>query len=109
HVSLWICVACSLLTCVLLIVISLFPRHLRGELLHQSSSSSCPLLSENLLDEMNRSVRAYLPDADCNETIEERVLRHGGLEARHRAEVMVRVVAHTGERHVNQAFVVGLE
>src|SRR5262245_6446090 len=58
---------------------------------------------------MNRALRANLPDADCKETIEKRVLRRGGLEAGRRTKIAVRVVAHAGERHMNEAAVVGLE
>ena len=43
------------------------------------------------------------------QTIEECVLWRGGLEARQRAKVVIRVVAHAGERHVNQGAVIRLE
>src|SRR4051812_49893613 len=68
-----------------------------------------PRPSQNLLDEMHRSLSADFADADGKQTIEERVVRRGGLETAHGAEIVVRVVAHAGECHVNQAAIVGLE
>src|SRR6185436_20784090 len=65
--------------------------------------------SEDLLDGVNRPLGANLSDADREQTIDERVLLCGRLEPWHRAEIVVRVVAHAGERHVNQAAVVSLE
>src|SRR5260370_39151174 len=65
--------------------------------------------SEELHDDMNRAVSANLSRADGKDTIEERVSRRGGLETRHRPEIVVRVDAHAGERHLNQVAVVGLE
>src|SRR5438093_9035040 len=58
---------------------------------------------------MNRALGAKLRAADGKETIEESVLRRGGLKTWHRTEVVVRIVAHAGKRHVNQLAVVGLE
>ena len=42
---------------------------------------------------MHRTVRTNLSDADGEQTIEERVLRLGGLEPRHGVEIVGRVVA----------------
>ena len=42
---------------------------------------------------MNGPLRANLAEADGKQAIEEGVLRRGGFETRHRAEVVVRVVA----------------
>src|SRR5262247_2950101 len=58
---------------------------------------------------MNRPVGADLANANREETIEERVLRRGGLESRERAEIVILIVAHAGKRHVNQSAVFGLE
>src|SRR5207248_11398266 len=65
--------------------------------------------SENLLDDMNWTLGAKLRAADGKKLIEEGVLRRGGLKTWHRTEVVVRIVAHAGKRHVNQFAVVGLE
>src|SRR5205085_2794457 len=65
--------------------------------------------SENLLDNVNRAVSVTLPDTHREQPIEERVLRRGSLEAGQRAEIVVRVIAHASECHVNQRAVVGLE
>ena len=54
------------------------PHLLSRQVLTETRSTS--RTSENLLDDMNRPVRANLPNADCKETIEERVLRCGSLE-----------------------------
>src|SRR6185436_6759262 len=65
--------------------------------------------SKNFLDHMNRPFRANLADSDGKQTIEECVLGSGGLETRHRAEIVVGVIADAGERHVYQGTVVGFE
>src|SRR3954469_5541813 len=64
---------------------------------------------ENLLDGVNRPVPVTLSRTHSEQAIEERVLRRRSLEAGHRSEVVVRVVAHAGECHVDQRAVVGLE
>src|SRR5579862_3237913 len=65
--------------------------------------------SQKFLDDVHRSIRSNLADADGDQPVEERVLRRGGLEARHRSEIAVRVVSDAAERHVNQRAVVGLQ
>src|SRR5882724_8082218 len=65
--------------------------------------------SEDLLDRVSRPVPVTFPNAHGEQAIEERVLRRSGLEARQRAEIVVRVVAHASECHVNERAVVGLE
>src|SRR5580658_297761 len=65
--------------------------------------------SENLLDGVDRPVSVTFPDTHREQAIEERVLRRGRLEARQGTEIVVRVVAHASERHVDQRVVVGLE
>src|ERR1700757_1197615 len=65
--------------------------------------------SEDLLDRVSGPVPVTFPNAHGEQAIEERVLRRGGFEARQRAEIVVRVVAYAGERHVDQRTVVGLE
>src|SRR5437773_6808818 len=65
--------------------------------------------SKDLLDSVNWPVSVTFPNAHCEQAIEERVLRRGGLEARQRAEIVVRVVAHASECHMDQRPVVGLE
>ena len=58
---------------------------------------------------MNRPVSVRLPNTHREQPIEERVLRRGGFEAGQRTEIVVRVVAHASECHVDQCAVVGLE
>src|ERR1700681_2633677 len=65
--------------------------------------------SENLLDGVDRPVSMTFPDTHRQQAIEERVLRRGRLEARQRAKIVVRVVAHASECHMDQRAVVGLE
>src|SRR6266853_5329531 len=65
--------------------------------------------SENLLDGVNRRVSVRLPHSHREQAIEERVLRRGCLEAGQRAEIVVRIVEHASECHVDQRAVVGLE
>src|SRR3977135_2373663 len=65
--------------------------------------------SKDLLDSVNWPVSVTFPNAHCEQAIEERVLRRGGLEAQQRAEIVVRVVAHASECHRDQRPVVGLE
>ena len=65
--------------------------------------------SQNLLDDVNRSVRTDLPDAHSEQTIQELVLRCRRLEARQRAKVVMCVIAQTAERHVDQGAVIGFE
>src|ERR1700681_2342628 len=74
-----------------------------------SGTVNPPTSSENLLDGVDRPVSMTFPNTHREQAIEERVLRRGRLEARQRAEIVVRVVAHAGERHVDQRTVVGLE
>ena len=50
---------------------------------------------------MNRSRRTNLADADGKQAIEERVRRRRGFTPRRGSEVVVRVVAYAGERHVS--------
>ena len=64
--------------------------------------------SENFLNHMDNPVRVKLSSAHGEEAIEECIRRCGSLEARQRPEIVIRVVAHAGERHVNQRAVVGL-
>src|SRR4051812_35557785 len=64
---------------------------------------------ENLLDGVNRPVPVTLSRTHSEQAIEERVLRRRRLEPGQRPEVVVRVVAHAGECHVDQRAVVGLE
>src|SRR5207247_9920295 len=73
-----------------------------GALKSWAESPSPIVRSEHLLDSVNRPVRTDLSYAHGEQAIEERVLRRGGLEARQRAQVVVRVVAHARERHVDQ-------
>ena len=49
------------------------------------------------------------PDTHGEQAIEERVLRRGSLEARQGTEIVVRVVAHASECHMDQRPVVGFE
>jgi hypothetical protein len=65
--------------------------------------------SENLLDCVNRPVSVTLANTHREQAIEECVLRRGCLEPGQRAEILVRVVAHASECHVNQRPVVGFE
>src|SRR5262245_16872357 len=65
--------------------------------------------SENLLNGVNGPVRTNLSDADGKQPIEVQVFWLGRFEARQSAKVMVRVVAHTCECHVNQSAVISLE
>src|SRR5215831_6944070 len=58
---------------------------------------------------MNRSFRRNLADADGEHPVEESVLRRGSLEPRQRSEVVVPVVAHAGERRMNESAIIGLE
>src|SRR5438046_6549627 len=58
---------------------------------------------------MNRPVSVAFPNTHREEAIEERVLWGGSLEAWQRAEIVVRVVAHASECHMDQRAVVGLE
>src|SRR6266850_6765126 len=75
---------------------------------HSTTPRLC-LLLENLLDGVNRPVSMTLPNTHREQAIEERVLRRGSLEAGQRAEIVVRVIAHASECHVDQRAVVGLE
>ena len=65
--------------------------------------------SEDFFDDVNRPIGADFPDANGDQAIEEGVLRRGRFETWRRAEIVVRVVPHAGERHVNQGPVVGFE
>src|ERR1700704_1217490 len=65
--------------------------------------------SKDLIDGVNRPLRTDLPYAYSEQTIEERVLRRGGLEARQCAKIVVRVIAHAGKCHVDQGAVIRLE
>src|SRR6202049_3044199 len=65
--------------------------------------------SKDLLDSVNWPVSVTFPNAHCEQAVEECVLRRGRLEARQGTEIVVRVVAHASERHVDQRVVVGLE
>src|SRR4026209_1327618 len=62
--------------------------------------------SKNLFDDVNRTLGANLSDADRKKTIEERVLRRRGLETWQRSEIVVRIIAHARECHVNRGAVV---
>jgi hypothetical protein len=58
---------------------------------------------EQFFNCMQRPVRTDLADADREQPVEEVVLRRGGLEARQRAELTIRIVAHAGERSPSNA------
>src|SRR5437660_1574792 len=65
--------------------------------------------SKNLLDRVNGPVRTNFSYADGQQTIEERVLRCSALKKRHGAKVVVRVVPHASECHVDQGTVISLK
>src|SRR5215467_9809033 len=65
--------------------------------------------SQNLLDRMDRSLGPDCADADGKQPVEKDVLRCSRLEARECAEIVVRVVAYSGEGHVNEGPIVRLE
>src|SRR5215468_1054408 len=69
-------------------------------------------MSQDLLDQVNRSFRAKLRRADGQHSVQEGVLRRGSLEAGRGAEVRTTgssVVADTLEGHVDERGVVGLK
>src|SRR3954465_13264406 len=65
--------------------------------------------SQDFLDDVHGPLIADLADADCEEPVQKRILRCRRLETRQRAEVLVPVVPHAGERHVYQRAIICLQ
>ena len=65
--------------------------------------------SKNLLDNVNGPLRTDFSDTNGKQPIQKRIIRRGGFETWQRAEIVARIVPHTGESHVDQDAVVGFE